>query len=675
MCSFDCLSCQNEKLEFTDVPRASSSTRYTSSYTFDLSAGFSEGKLMQAILNQDDKIQLGDSLVMNENSITGMKSGLYVRDIAYDSVNNLLYMGGLNDLQVLDTKGTADFSDDEVIATYNSSSTPAMNFQGIYDVDYDATSGTVLISTRNGGVFWLDVKGNADPSDDVLIHNYTSSSTPALHGSNYSLNSTLGSNGLLVTTAWGQGVTLWDTNGTINDVTDDIEVNTMKNGTTPAIPSRWVGDAYYDEASGMIFVGNGGVQYIDTNMTPFDASDDVNLGSLSSSTTPAILCDRTHEIEYDSASGLLFAACDNWQAGTTSGITIIDTKKTNSPADDTIFAIYDDTNDFDYSGTARLHQMRYDHSTTTLYFPFRYSYYEDGFVKINLKGTPTKADDEITIYKAGDELIDGNVMAVEIIPELNAIFVGSSNGIVAFRDNYQHLSGSYVLDPLSTQLWKNNEIMSWDATVPSGTSISVDVRTGSVEYEEDFSDNDVTNITDFYSWGSIVPTITESNGVLTLTGTPGATSWFAFWFDTGEADDYFPSGSFIEARLKVTTSASNYQDCIFVDNWESDSTCFDDADGEWQTISLITNSAFSKIGFEPWYTDSTWAASDKIEIDYIKVVPPANWTAWKSVSQSELDNATYNKNDDYFQVKLNLESDSLGKTPTLNAVYLKEPVN
>ena len=133
---------------------------------------------------------------------------------------NLLYLGSNgNGLTVIDTAGTAAFGDDTLLGTYSTSSTPALPNDVVVNT---LVSGNTLYVGTNGGVTVIDTNGTAILSDDTILGSYNTSTSPAL--STNGVNQTyLFGNVLYVSTQSGTDVI--DTNGTATLTDDTLLIN------------------------------------------------------------------------------------------------------------------------------------------------------------------------------------------------------------------------------------------------------------------------------------------------------------------------------------------------------------------------------------------------------------------------------------------------------------------
>ena len=640
-------------------------------HSFDLSEKNSSNSSMKVqYFAGDDYLGLSEVQAMTTDNSFSLVSD-NIADIEYDSANNLLYVAyfsyGVTSrmIDIFDTNGTEDISDDIRVGYYDHLTTPSLPGERVYDIEFDELSGTLYIATYTAGVYAINTQGNSDPSDDLLEHNFLNGTVPGLgHVNNQARDVQVGSDGLLVISQYGGGVSLIDTKGTAT-ISDDVEIINYKTSTAPAISNNATWASSYDETSGLIFVAsNIGVDIIDTALTPFDASDDTLVGSYSSATSPGLICDRSVDIDYRSTTGLLYVTCDAWGVGDNTGLVIIDTKKTATTADDSLYARYGMLTELGYSNNQRLQNMAVSENGEKITL----TTFED-VIEIDTKGTQATGDDSVEKFVDSGKISGIFSNSAKYISELNTLFVSGYLGIAVLTDNFQNLTADYVFAPVSSSEWENGAKIGWSSDLQNLGSLTLSARTASTTFEFDLDNGDVSDISDFYGWGSIFPTISETDGVLTLTGSPSNAVWAAFWFDTGEADDYYPAGSTIEVRLKVTTAATNYQDCLFVDDWESLDTCFV-ATGDWQTIKLTASSSFSKVGLEPWWDSGTWSATDKIEIDYVKIVHPSDWTAWQPLTKNSA-NTSFSQNlEEFFQVKVDFSTPSASNLPTLRSLYI-----
>lgn len=647
--------------------------RYSFVRSLDLASGASEERDLKSNLDGSNFVQLSNNQVLRNSTLAGLNYN-YAKDMVYDEANNLLYVAqysatSVSSVSIIDTKGTASSVDDEAVGYLDSTTTPAIGTSAINGINYNPLTGTLYISTNSEGLYAINTGHNADPSDDSLIHQYLITTTPGISTSNLVRSASHGSDGLLLITTWGGGMRAYDTKGT-SSVADDVLVFNYTHATSPALATRYVFDAHYSESLNVIFVASdGGVDIINTAGTPFNAADDTKLGNYSTSSGIALTHNRTTNVYYDESTGLLYSNSDIHVAGNVNGVTIIDTKKTATPADDTLFAQYAQT-DLGFSSLLRIGRFTVDSSKNLLYIPIK-STTNGGVFKIDTRGTPAKSDDIVERLDSSGALLSDYVESSIYVPALDTLFIGAIYGISVIPNSFQNLNATFLLKPELSSLWSSNQIIQWGASAPTGTSVTAKVRNANVSFEVDNDDNDVTNVTDYYAWGSIFPTISETAGIVTLTGSPTDPSWAGFSFDSGEAAEFFPAGSFIEVRLKVTTSATGYNDCLYVDNWEGTDSCFE-ATGDWQTVTLVSTTPFSTIGFQPWWDSGTWQASDKIEIDHVRVITPSAWTSWSSLLNTNKNVGSHDRSYDYFQVGFDLTSNSMTKTPKVKSVSILE---
>jgi hypothetical protein len=92
--------------------------------------------------------------------------------------DDLLYVIGSAGVDVVDTAGTVTFTDDAVIDTYSTASTPALPSNVVRNI---FLSGDVLyIGTNGDGLTVIDTNGTGAFGDDTLVGTYSTLSTPAL---------------------------------------------------------------------------------------------------------------------------------------------------------------------------------------------------------------------------------------------------------------------------------------------------------------------------------------------------------------------------------------------------------------------------------------------------------------------------------------------------------------
>ncbi|MCX6739776.1 MAG: hypothetical protein NTZ49_00930 [Candidatus Parcubacteria bacterium] len=237
--------------------------------------------------------------------------------------------------------------------------------------------------------------------------------------------------------------------------------------------------------------------------------------------------------------------------------------------------------------------------------------------------------------------------------------------------------------------------IAWTENLPANTDLTFFVHTANealTYWRDDFNDGDVSNVIDgtiaFPAWGSGIfdpdpenPTEplppTEPGGILTFIN-PGPESEYDDYYiqiDTGQAENYFPGGSTITARVKVTTEAdpATAELYMFTGDWDYDSG-YTDTRNEFVTISYTTDAAesFNKIGFDLYLLNhDEGGPTDKLEIDWINIELPEgyyNLGPWSAEMTNASGSEITNNQGRYIQYKVNFTSSDVTQTPVLNDV-------
>ena len=622
---------------------------------FNFISGQSENNLLEAKVSNNGSIVLGTHQTYTDATTPAIGSGV-VRGSVMDEANGLLYVGMFSGdgIYVIDTQGTSDASDDTLLRVYNAGSTPAIGTGGITGMDFDSTTGFLWVSVYDDGLYVIDTGNNKIAGDDTIHFLYSTGSTPAL-SDNRPYGFHRGSDGLLVVAGYQVGVTLINTQNTVS-AADDVQVAVYSQATAPVTISHQRSlDVHYDVTGSAVYVANfGGLDVIDLAGTPFTPGDDTLAGTYNTSSSPSISWDAAYRLGFDDARGLLIA--------TGSDVVVIDTNSTATMADDTSYVRYTATElgQFGWGGSG----VFYDASTTTIYWG------AGGVTSINMNGTATKADDVITVVGEHDMLQPGVQQLPYYSSSLDMIFAPTWSGMMLLNSR-NTLTGSYLTAPYYGKGILDNLRVAFSTTEPSGTSIGFEGRSAKMSFEDDFGDGITANVTDLYGWGSEFPSITESDGTITFTGIPGGGTWAASWVDTGAPAETYPAGTSVEIRLRTNTDAVDFYVEICIDGYDGDSVWTEDTDGEWKILSMTTQDSFNSLCVYPYWT-SGWLATDYIEIDYIRVTQPSDWSAWVPLSQYGDISGAFDTTDDYVQIKADLTSDTAGKTPSVDKIILFE---
>ena len=319
-----------------------------------------------------------------------------------DSTNNLLYVSSSWDngggLTVINTQGTTDPSDDTLLTRYTTSSSPAIGDDNVIHSWLDSSNNLLYVSTFGGGLSVINTQGTTDPADDTLAITYNISSTPAI-GHDRVFHSWLdsGTNFLHVGT-WGGGLSIIDTKGTI-DPSDDTLHKSYSTTSTPAIGHNYIENSFIDTANNLLYIsaqsGSPGCLSVVnmTGNTSFTYKSDGVYNTTSSSTgtlissAPALGSNSVKHTYLDAANGLLYVSHYN----SSYGVTVIDTKGTVDPADDTVSATYGKGTTPAIGGNGAYYSWL-DSGTGLLYAGTN-----GGLSVVNTQGTKDPADDTLVV--------------------------------------------------------------------------------------------------------------------------------------------------------------------------------------------------------------------------------------------------------------------------------------
>jgi hypothetical protein len=559
--------------------------------------------------------------------------------------NGLLYIsmwgGGLS---VIDTKGTPDSADDTLNITYTETSTPAISG----GVHHSHLSYNLLYVSTHNGLSVIDTKGTPDPADDELLINYKTDTIPAI-GHNNVLHSHL-TGGLLYAGTAG-GLSVIDTKGTPDPADDELLI-TYRTNTTPAIGGNAIYHSHLSDNLLYVSTSGGGLSVIDTKGTP-EVGDDLLLITYSTTTTPAIGHNQVRHSHL--SSNLLYVSTDG------GGLSVIDTKGTSDASDDVLLITYNSSSTPPIGGNNVLHSHLSDN--------LLYVSTQAGLSVIDTKGTPDPSDDTLLITYNHASTPAGIGWARHSHLSDGLLYVSTSGGFSViypegFSSNTTFLSRAH---PITTP-----SHFTLESTTPSSTSATLSYRTGFSEaaWEDEFDEGDTSNVSDLYAWGAPFNTVEEIGGVLTLSDPADVESgWAAMWIDTGMGEDYFPAGSVITAKVRANTLATGYWDAMFTDDWEDGSVEYTTTN-EWVYLTLIPDLPFSSVGFEPYWT-SGWQPEDTLEIDYVRITT-RDWNPWSTpctlttcpINQADLVDANL------IQYRLDLTTSDLSVTPSVNSVSL-----
>lgn len=350
-------------------------------------------------------------------------------------------------------QGTISAADDRLVATYNTTSMPVLGTNRIYSAHLE---GNLLYINTDGGLAVINTQGTfADASDDVLVVNYGTGSVPALASND--VFSSFNVNNLLYVGVWGGGLYVIDTKGTLSAADDTIEAR-YYSASTPGLIGNNGQYSFLD--NNLLYIGNwgAGLTVIDTRGTA-TSSDDTLVKTYNTASTPPLSGDY----------GFSAALFNNLlYVGSYSGLTVIDTKGTADPSDDTLAKVY---------------------NTTT--------------------------DPELT----------GNAISSFFLNNSN-LFIANNGGLSVLTPNKYYTPGTYISSARAITTTPTTTTITMSASSAAGQNVGLSYRTGNSNalYFNDFNDNSTSEYAgDFYGWGEPFQTAVESVGTMKLSNPQAAT--------------------------------------------------------------------------------------------------------------------------------------------------------
>lgn len=250
------------------------------------------------------------------------------------------------------------------------------------------------------------------------------------------------------------------------------------------------------------------------------------------------------------------------------------------------------------------------------------------------------------------------------------IFVADQNDdrLIKFNagvaNNY-FLSGTYESDFVSSEQINSSQI-SWNGSSSAGTSITMQTRTANLLQIDNQNESDTSNVYDYHDWGGSY-NLSRNNGVLSTTNP--STDDIYLNFNEELPANYYPAGSTVTARVRLTTNKVGSYIYMYTDDWsgnDAQSTTIN----EWVTLSFVSTVPFSMIGFNPWNYDET-DPNFKFEVDWIAIGDALN--DWSTVCSNSIGCDVENSNSvDYVQYRANLSSEDYSSTPSLADVSIKK---
>ncbi|MDD3647164.1 MAG: hypothetical protein PHS44_01515 [Candidatus Dojkabacteria bacterium] len=176
---------------------------------------------------------------------------LYVNVDAYDAIG-----GGLT---VIDTKGTAAIGDDTLVMNYTTVSSPSIASNSPSDSYLDSSTGLLYVATT-AGLSVIDTQKTLSPGDDTKVATYSTTSSPALLGDNIR-GVVYDSSNSYIYLSTDKGLSVIDTNGTASQA-DDTIAGEYSSTTKPSINSDYVAKKVEIIDSIGIIVPNSGVSIL-----------------------------------------------------------------------------------------------------------------------------------------------------------------------------------------------------------------------------------------------------------------------------------------------------------------------------------------------------------------------------------------------------------------------------
>ena len=583
--------------------------------------------------------------------------------------NNLLYISSYQGgLSVIDTKGTLDPGDDTLVAHYDTSSTPALMSN---DVEYTRKEGDFLyISTWHGGLSVIDTKGTLDPSDDTLVTRYYDGSTPATIENRFRNSFKDGNLLYMVTYGSFGGIYVIDTKGTL-DPSDDTLVTRYYDGSTPALGGNFVYNAFKEGNFLYASTLGNGVSVIDTKGT-LDPSDDTLAAHYDTSTNPALASYYVYETIKD--GNLLYVS-------TNDGLSVIDTKGTFADvSDDTLVKTYGTASTPAILGNQVLHSFL---ANNLLYVST-----SGGVSIVDTKGTFTDASDDtlVNTYTRATNPALSDLNSRYSFLDNNLLYVSTDAGLSVLSQGTYNPLATYISSAQAIATTPTTSL-SVDANIDAGQNTTLSYRTGtsSAVWFDDFNDGTTTEyVGDFYGWGATFNTAIESGGTMKLSNpnpyTYGPGQYVNVWIDTGKSDQYFPLGTTVTARVRVNSNTREtvpgWFDYIYNDDfWNYGSRAV--LNNQWQiTTFTATSRTFSKVGFQTIWKIGTWDNSnDSLEIDWIKITTPDSFGQWGSwVTCADITNCALPPlTGEWLQYKLDLTTTNTTTTPVVHSVSYNGP--
>ena len=468
----------------------------------------------------------------------------------------------------------------------------------------------------------------------VIIHSdntttvYNTTSTPSLPDNDVP-HSWKDTNGDVYVSTWGGGLVI---------IHSDNTTTVYNTASTPSLPGNDVPHSWKD-TNGDVYVGTSGgglaIIHSDNTTTVYNTS---STPALPGNNAPHSWKDTNGDVYVGTSGGLAIIHSDN----TT---TVYNTSSTPALPYNDVRHSWKDTNGDVYVGTSGGNlTIIHSDNTTTIY---------------NTTSSPPLPNSNYIYHSWKDT--NGDIY-------VSNVWTG---GLVIIHSSSYALSGSFngpIIDVGSTVDFNT---VNWTEDLPSGSDATFQTRTSSTFWQDDFDDGDISNVdggsilTLAFGWGGVFQNISEENGILTFSN--ATTDDVPPQIDTGYPADYFPAGSIVRARIKMTTDTTDPWFGMFTDEW-------DNGEAEtyvinnWIEISYTETTAFNKIGFDVYgFTD---LVNDQFQIDWVRIESPADWSVWSSTVSDPSGNTITSPAGRYIQYKANLSTGDSALTPTISDVTI-----
>lgn len=397
----------------------------------------STGVGLSAIDTQGTVSASDDTLETTYSDLTGLPGENSTRSSLLDTTNNLLYISNNGGLSIIDTLGNGDTADDSHLFTYNSSSTPAIAHNYVKSVYIDSTNHLLYISTLSG-LSVVDTHGTVDHSDDTLVITYSTLSSPAIAFSNndpdslfdllfsvntanaagpddYVFNSFLDTENNLLYINTYRGLSVINTRGTVSPADDTLEI-TYLSSSTPAVLNNNVYHSFLDTENDLLYVSTGGgLSVLDTQGTINPSDDEVATNYTLASAV--ISGDDTNSS---------FVNNDLLYISSNIGLSVVDRQGTPATEDDTLVARYNSASVPAIIGSAVNHTFL-DNTNHLLYIST-----SSGLSVINTHNTVDPSDDTIhtDYYFDSNVPIESDYIYHSFLDDTNhLLYISTDNGL------------------------------------------------------------------------------------------------------------------------------------------------------------------------------------------------------------------------------------------------------